>query len=96
MVDGPISQGTYFVTATIDDPNYAGVKQSQLIITAAETTLVLGDLPDVVYSTTPITLQTTATGDRPVLYFVTGSASASGNVVTLNSPQERKGNCLCC
>ncbi|MBT6659277.1 MAG: MBG-2 domain-containing protein, partial [Verrucomicrobia bacterium] len=85
VVDGPISQGTYFVTATIDDPNYAGVKQSQLIITAAETNLVLGDLPDVVYSATPITLQATATGDRPVLYFVTGSASASGNVITLKS-----------
>ena len=85
VVENPTSQGEYFVTATIDDPNYEGVKQDTLVITPAETSLTLGDLPDVVYSTTPITLQATSTGDRPVLYFVTGSASASGNVVTLKS-----------
>ena len=85
LVASPTAQGTYYVTATIDDPNYAGEKQDTLTITKAITTLELDDLADVVYSTTPITLQSTATGGRPVLYFVTGSASASGNVITLKS-----------
>jgi len=85
VVDSPTAQGTYYVTATIDDPNYAGEKQETLTITKATTTLELDDLADVVYTETPITLQSTVTGDRPVLYFVTGAATASGNVITLKS-----------
>ena len=85
VVASPTNQGIYYVSATIDDPNYVGEKQDTLTITKATTTLELGDLGDVVYSTMPITLQSTVTGDRPVLYFITGSASASGNVITLKS-----------
>ena len=85
LVAGPTAKGTYYVTATIDDANYEGSKTGTLTITKATTTLELPDLPDVVFSSDPITLEATVTGDRPVIYFVTGAASASGNVVTLNA-----------
>ncbi|MDP6795220.1 MAG: MBG domain-containing protein, partial [Verrucomicrobiota bacterium] len=85
LVASPTAKGTYYVTATIDDPNYEGSKTGTLKITMATTTLVLPDLPDVVYSADPITVNATVTGDRPVIYFVTGAAKASGNVITLNA-----------
>ncbi|MDP7178842.1 MAG: MBG domain-containing protein, partial [Verrucomicrobiota bacterium] len=85
LVAAPTAQGTYYVTATIDDVNYAGSKTGTLTITKATTTLELPDLPDIVYSADPITVDATVTGERPILFFVTGAASATGNVVTLNS-----------
>ncbi|SVA83670.1 uncharacterized protein METZ01_LOCUS136524, partial [marine metagenome] len=85
LVASPTAQGIYYLTATIDDANYAGSQQGTLTIDKATTTLELPDLPDVVYSADPITLDATVTGDRPVIFFVTGAASASGNVVTLNA-----------
>ena len=83
LVASPTAQGTYYVTATVADANYEGSKTGTLTITKATTTLELDDLADVVYSTTPITLQSTVSGDRPVLYFVTGVASLSGSDITL-------------
>ncbi|MCS5608631.1 MAG: MBG domain-containing protein, partial [Alphaproteobacteria bacterium] len=85
LVASPTAQGTYYVTATIDDANYEGSKTGTLAITKATTTLELPELPDVVYSADPITLEATVTGDRPIIFFVTGAASASGNVITLNA-----------
>ena len=45
----------------------------------------MADLPDVVYSTDPITAVATSDAGRPITYFVTGAASAVGNVITLSN-----------
>ncbi|SVB92201.1 uncharacterized protein METZ01_LOCUS245055, partial [marine metagenome] len=85
VVASPTAQGTYYVTATINDTNHSGVATGTLTITKATTTLTLADLPDVVYNTDSITAVATVDTGRPVTYFVTGAASASGNVITLHN-----------
>ncbi len=83
VVESPTAQGTYYVTATINDTNHSGSATGTLTITKATTTLSLADLPDVVFSSAPITAVATVDEGRTVNYFVTGAASASGNVITL-------------
>ena len=83
VVESPTAQGTYYVTATINDTNHSGSATGTLTITKADTALTLADLPDVVFSATPITAVATADAGRTVTYFVTGAATASGNVITL-------------
>ena len=55
VVESPTAQGTYYVTATINDTNHSGSATGTLTITKATTALTLADLPDVVFSTAPIT-----------------------------------------
>ena len=45
---------------------------------------------------TPITAVATVDEGRPVTYFVTGAASASGNVITLSNAGTVKVDCLRC
>ena len=83
VVESPTAQGTYYVTATINDTNHSGSASGTLTITKADTALTLADLPDVVFSATPITAVATVDAGRTVTYFVTGAARATGNVITL-------------
>ncbi|WP_438483296.1 MBG domain-containing protein [Oleiharenicola lentus] len=79
----PTNAGSYAVVATIIDPNYSGSASDTLVIAKASQTITFAPLADRPYSTTPITLTATASSELAVTFSATGSATVSGNELTL-------------
>jgi len=79
----PINAGTYVVTATVTDPNYAGSATGSLIIAQAGQTINFTPLSGAKVGV-PVTLSATATSGLPVsLSLVSGNATLSGTTLTI-------------
>jgi hypothetical protein len=79
--DAPVNAGTYAVTATVEDINYAGTKSGSLIIAKANQAITFQALPaNLVYGDPDYPLTAKAASDLPVTY-----ASSKQTVATIVS-----------
>jgi hypothetical protein len=82
----PFRAGSYFVSATISDPNYQGFATGTLIIGAGGQSIRFGavPIPTHVFGDVPFTVSPTASSGLPVtLRVLVGPATIDGTTVTL-------------
>lgn len=82
----PNRAGSYFVIATINDPNYRGIATGTLIIGAGGQSIQFGavPIPTHVFGDVPFTVSPTASSGLPVtLHVLSGPATVDGTTVTL-------------
>ena len=97
VVESPTAQGTYYVTATINDTNHSGSATGTLTITKATYCYLHWLIFPMSFLVQPQSqrLRRSDAG-RTVTYFVTGAASATGNVITLLNAGTVQVDCLRC
>lgn len=82
----PTRAGSYFVIATISDPNHRGFATGTLIIGAGAQSIRFGatPIPTHVFGDVPFTVTPTASSGLPVtMHVLTGPATLDGTTVTL-------------
>jgi hypothetical protein len=83
----PTNAGSYQVTAMISDPNYSGQTFGTLYVARANQTINFGSLSNKTVGDAPFALSATATSGLPVSFnIVSGPASITGNILTINGP----------
>ncbi len=84
VVASPVNAGSYEVTATINDANYAGTSTATLTIAKADQTITFNAIASVMNSADPFALTATSTSTLAVSFtIVSGPATISGNTLTL-------------
>jgi hypothetical protein len=80
----PTNAGSYAVLATVNDTTYQGSASGTLVIAKADQSISFPAPVSLPFSTTPVTLNATATSGLAVAYsVVSGPATISGNSLTL-------------
>ena len=80
----PTNAGSYAVVATVLDANYQGTASGTLVISPADQTITFAALPDIPFTTTPLTLVATASSKLDVAFaLVSGPATLANGSLTL-------------
>ena len=80
----PTDAGSYAVVATVSDANYSTVANDTLTIAKAEQTITFNPVPGVTYGDQPFTVKATSSSGLDVVFsIVSGTATISGNIVTI-------------
>jgi hypothetical protein len=83
-VTPPTNAGSYTLSATITDPRYQGSISNTFTIAKATQTITFATLPDLPFTTTPLTLNASASSGLPVSFTVlSGSAELTGTSLQL-------------
>ncbi len=80
----PTAAGTYSVTATLTNADYAATPVSQsFTITKASQTITFGPLASKTFGDAPFTVSATASSGLPVSFSASGNCTVSGSTVTI-------------